>query len=787
MKQVKYIKQQLMSVAFIGLIAMLASCVKDDSTHLVDKSPAVITLKLTDTKDLVTRTAATSNERLIEDLYVLLLRKATSTAPYTYIAGERVDIANVVNNGQQTATLTTSLPIRVGDKVVILANTKIAFLPALTTTHTEDDINAFFTSGLWHLNRTVIERGKGMPMSGVINSWATGGAVCNMKRSVAKIQVAVALGSGVTDSDLSAGFTGAALANVNWAVYNQPQEGNVYEADPLRIDIPAAVTFANGTLDLKVADGLRYLPEYPNATNAKGATVINNAFNANRTCVIVQTTVSGASGYYRIDLQSNGTFLDIKRNHNYTVTINKVRSQGYTTIAEALANPPSNLEYVIDVVDNDTYIISSNGQYAIGVGSDDIKVYGSNGSGNKEYTLTTVKALKLPPGNTVTTNKITMPAGMTLTSPANGIITETTQTIKAKFTGPSNDFTGNITLTLGNITKTLKVTKESYRYKQVEILGLANFYEYGYNISRPLAGSNKVLVAPRNFGMDGIISCPTPTFYYPSHNFNASVTGTDLTILSSAINKAVPVDIIVLSQDVYLEASTAKILSDYVKKGGVLICFYEGNGGPLDAGEDYPNGSTTNLMRQIFGGTSITSKRINYAGQTPGGIGMLYALDRYNKVADNDPVLDGPFGSVRGKDWGEDASWARAIKGLPADQIDVYSDGYTSSYSYASQNSEMKDYVTGFKHKTLNLMFFGDGGFTSGWRTDYEHTGTTLCPFLWDANNAPISKNNYGGPNTLTTTNNAGYSRKSVYNSIIYANIMAWAIERATSHGINTP
>lgn len=745
------------------LLPSLTGCTKEESgPGAGNDHKTTITLRLADTEDVSTRSVASANERLISDAYILIFRGGS------YFAGEKVDIAaDLAGNGGQAPVVTSTLRMAAGDRVAVLCNTGVATLPAFVVgSDTEAAINTHFPSATWNLNQAGAASGQGMPMSGVIEHWNPAVTqVCSLRRSAAKIQVAVSLAS--TPGDVTGAFTGPdAISAITWGVFNKAVEGNIL-APASGLSIPSPVTFINNTgLPQRVVGAVGatpqsltyYMPEYNNSVRAREAAVAHNVFNADRTCVIL----SANSGFYRLDLydQLAAAFIDIHRNFHYTVNITQVTSAGYTTLAEALANPSSNIRYHLTVTDENSNIVASNGQYAIGLSADTVNVFG----GARTYDIAMARKIGAP--GTVTTNSITVSPGLTLVSPA--ALTDDMQTIQVSM--GAADVTGTVTLRLGNITKTIQVVKRQFQYRQVSIHVVANLYGYGYNISIPGAGSNKVFTSPNNFGINGIFNCEPPVFLYPNVNSDGLLTPN----LQAAIDANV--DIILLSQDVYINEAKAALLADYVRAGGVLICFWEANGF-FDA--SLQNGSATFLMRAIFNNNAITSKPINYAGNGyNGGPGAIYRLSDIN-----DQILNGPFGDVRGLNWGEDASWARAIGNLPADQVDVYSTGINQATT--AQEPNASTYATGFKHKTLNLLFFGDGGFTSAaFSGAYPNLngfpgGTaTINPFYWNTTTfMPIAKPGYG----------ANGANLPVYNSVIFCNVMAWAIERANTNGINTP
>jgi len=138
-------------------------------------------------------------------------------------------------------------------------------------------------------------------------------------------------------------------------------------------------------------------------------------------------------------------------------------------------------------------------------------------------------------------------------------------------------------------------------------------------------------------------------------------------------------------------------------------------------------------------------------GQSVGNASSKYTM--INPVlnsAKDESIIKGPFGNLEGKYIGNDASngW--------------YFDG-------VSNNSQLTPLIArndgsgatwGLKHKSLGFAFFGDGGWIVGTMTN---TSRVIWPSKYTADGTPIAKPYDSG--------------SQVYNSVLYANLMAWAIE----------
>ena len=116
----------------------------------------------------------------------------------------------------------------------------------------------------------------------------------------------------------------------------------------------------------------------------------------------------------------------------------------------------------------------------------------------------------------------------------------------------------------------------------------------------------------------------------------------------------------------------------------------------------------------------------------------------------NDPLLNGPFGDIRGKSAGTDVQNAIYIKGFSSNFVSLINHPSSSSGSWL------------IKHKTLGAIFVADAGWASGTSTTGTQTSGPAKMASRDGNR-PIPKP-YGGSST------------EVYNSALYANTFAWAI-----------
>jgi len=139
----------------------------------------------------------------------------------------------------------------------------------------------------------------------------------------------------------------------------------------------------------------------------------------------------------------------------------------------------------------------------------------------------------------------------------------------------------------------------------------------------------------------------------------------------------------------------------------------------------------------------------------------------------DDEILNGPFGDVRGKVWGEDYNNSCALSTIPDGAV-VYSGTKNASTGASMSNGK----VTMLRHPDKNFFWCGDSGLIHGGTS----TSNTNTPFKI----GEVVKNGTNYP--LYPINKEGYgtgSRQSVCNSTIFANVMAWALLQSETNGIN--
>ena len=300
------------------------------------------------------------------------------------------------------------------------------------------------------------------------------------------------------------------------------------------------------------------------------------------------------------------------------------------------------------------------------------------------------------------------------------------------------------------------------------VLVIASPDEYGCAISDRIGGASKIFNSPNNFGQNenSIVKVEGFSFISTSiREFQSFYTENLDKWLTGIGNNGKIADIVYLANYVRFNNynTTVNLLVDYMDKGGVVVVFNE-------------EISVRNLVNAVLNVNNIS-------GSYQGSGGSIYPFPANSYFGSNenvlqdvmnrfesDPILNGPFGDVRDKQWGEDINDTMTLSNMPNDScLTIYSYQIDISANKPAMN---KTHVNGFKYESeeRNMIWFGDGGFMSslnGQVTNYNNS----FPFNWNTVTFfPEPKANYGALN-----------RKPVYNSIVFSNIMAWAIKKSDS------
>ena len=190
-------------------------------------------------------------------------------------------------------------------------------------------------------------------------------------------------------------------------------------------------------------------------------------------------------------------------------------------------------------------------------------------------------------------------------------------------------------------------------------------------------------------------------------------------------------------------ASPAQLLfSNFVTNdGGVLLSFLENN---------VNNANIVSFTRLLVqNGSSI-------AFSNEGNTGGAYRISTIN-----DMITNGPFGDVRGLNWGADSGGQFKVSGLPTGgEVNVYSIVDNLKIAAIYPNDAIL-----FKSNSVPWIYCGDGGYVSSDNNSIENN-----PFQLDTKNWPAPKN-YG---TYHATKGSGTI--VIHNAALFGNMILWSI-----------
>jgi hypothetical protein len=397
--------------------AFLASgCSFDESIPAVPPGgeESRIALFIPGAEEVRVYSTATAAENRIEDCFVVVFRGGN------FLAAEKVKVADIMANGEAAALLPQlSFKLATNDKVYVICNTGLDALPASIT---EGNINSKFPP-----EKPYYFSGEALPMSGYTVWSPTASSVVTLTRAVAKVQVQLGESFSVGNLESLPVFTygtwdvDSFKENLNLCGFiagNYAGRSDILQpsSDDLSQTLNTSGIYFTyekyiRLMQFATADSMAiYISEYPNGTTDRdGTTIPDDVFDVKRQYLLMidrveNNTLGGAnglSGLWRLDFYDavNKKYLDIKRNHTYTFTINRIRSMPYISPLAAAGFPilsdlfqmpgldlsimASNIEYTITVDDDWANRIYSNGQIAFAVSADTI----NNGNINLPFKI----------------------------------------------------------------------------------------------------------------------------------------------------------------------------------------------------------------------------------------------------------------------------------------------------------------------------------------------------------------------------------------------------------------
>lgn len=180
-----------------------------------------------------------------------------------------------------------------------------------------------------------------------------------------------------------------------------------------------------------------------------------------------------------------------------------------------------------------------------------------------------------------------------------------------------------------------------------------------------------------SFGPNGIVKIESFTQLWNAINAASATT-------SLNNNSSQPDVVLYFAYGVPPTTALSSALSDYINKGGCVIY----------GSADGTSSQVNILMNGVFG-IQTAQAQVNYGTDDAYSIALL----------PNDPVINGPFGNLAGRFWGEDNdSWASVVMtSLPANSVQICS--AASIYKSAQTDPQ---YSIVWYNDSKNFLFIGD-------------------------------------------------------------------------------
>lgn len=194
-------------------------------------------------------------------------------------------------------------------------------------------------------------------------------------------------------------------------------------------------------------------------------------------------------------------------------------------------------------------------------------------------------------------------------------------------------------------------------------------------------------------------------------------------------------------------AAQMVILRNFLNRGGIIMC----------------NNENINFNRAFLRGIFNKNDIDMTTGTGTNPAGSVYQIENIQ----TDPVLNGPFGNIAGLYWGEDASTTVWASNLPMEDVLLYSN---NKNLLSSSSNPIFGAGTLFRHRTLPLIWSGDGGFTAGLNSDMG-----VCCYPLRTGAKQINSTSY----TNHSVSRPYASNYKVSNSTFTANALAWCIKTA--------
>lgn len=744
---------------FVFALIFFTSCANEFESAVTPPSPndgsQTVSIQLETPNSFVAETKGLTEvqESAINDVYIL----AFKTEVLSYVK----KASTIDNNQNVSATLISSDNPSDTYKLVILANVSY-WLPSLMGSTlqglngaTYDEIQEMLND--LSVTQPLYTSGGSIPMWGELPYEEINSSNCNFSvplvRAIARVDVGVGATSFNPNNNLAT-WGGLPNFELEEVIVYKPQTGYTFipkpdnfndsekkATQPTVVGSPSPIPFSYTVNDGKSIVRSIYVPEANVKMGAQGYAGDSN--HTQRMAIIIKGTYENyPPSYYRLDfINSEKALTNVLRNHLYQFNIKSVSGNGFNNPEDAYKSLPTNIEVeVLEWNDGAIGSIVFDGQYMLGVNKPEF-TFPRNEQTIAQTENELIVTTDVPDGWEIDqiTDENGNPAGatwLTVDTHSGSANVNTTVNLLVEENKTGIQRTAFIYIVAGRLRYAVKVTQTPVaafipKKRLLTIGGDAD--GYGYNFSGTSA-SGRLITSIVNFGT-------TPISYVKTEGFeiiNGGENPSEAQMYEWLVNN--PVDIVVLGYaNANINDKIAGYYMHFLSEEGVVLAFQE------------YSPAATYLIQAVLGSNVTVS-----AASGAGAIYRFFSIDN--------EILNGPFGDLRGLQWGEDASTTLRITGYNTNTIEPLSND--ENITSNSGTGTERPYATAFKHKTLNFIWVGDAGFNA-----YHATTTSVanCPFRVDVNNFPIPRTVYG----------SGTYKYPVYNSTFTANALGWALKKA--------
>lgn len=328
----RQLRYEICSLVMVVIATMFAGCTTDEMTA---DGEVVLTLQLSlpgSEEDVDTRaiSAVTESQLDISQLKVLVFKVSSSKEVFAYEAPQVK-----LQSGKYTATLRQSTQ---GEsyRLVIIANAgkKLPFIAEGTEKSAALKLITFSCNGAWKAYSD--SDYSPIPMWGEAGSARviSGAAMTEsitLLRALARIDVGCNLSGETATGVGNFSLKSVSVYRTRNKAYVAPVNGGTITNNVVAsVSVPADAG-VNGKVTYTCTDNKSVVRSIYVAETEQGSNRNNNA------CLVIGGTYNGSINYYRVDLKSGNSYIPLKRNCRYVVSIKSVTNAGYTTEDLALS------------------------------------------------------------------------------------------------------------------------------------------------------------------------------------------------------------------------------------------------------------------------------------------------------------------------------------------------------------------------------------------------------------------------------------------------------------------